>query len=96
MQFVYFRDLEKIMPAITIETSIHKWGNGLAVRINKSVAKAAGVAEGSQVRISAQAGRIVIEKSARRPSLEEMLAGFDPQRHGGEVMAFKPVGVEVV
>ena len=84
------------MPAIAIETSVNQWGNGLAVRINKSVAKAAGVSEGSQVRISAQAGRIVIEKCVKKPSLEEMLAGFDPQRHGGEVMAFKPVGVEVM
>jgi 20S proteasome alpha/beta subunit len=27
-------------------------------------------------------------------SLERLLAGFDPARHGGEVMAFEPVGKE--
>ena len=30
------------------------------------------------------------------PTLDAMLAAFDPKRHGGEAMAFAPVGVEGV
>ncbi|TYK76725.1 hypothetical protein FSY45_08865 [Comamonas sp. Z1] len=29
------------------------------------------------------------------PTLESLLARFDPQLHGGEVMAWPPIGVEV-
>jgi len=28
-------------------------------------------------------------------SLEKLLAGFDPEKHGGEVMAFDPIGKEI-
>ncbi len=80
----------------TVEASVNQWGNGLAVRLTKSVAKTAGVTEGTRVRIIAQRGRIVIETTTHEPDLEEMLAGFDPKRHTGEVMAFDPVGGEVL
>ncbi len=79
-----------------VETSVNQWGNGLAIRLTKAVAKAAGMTEGAPVRVTAQAGRIVVEACQPKPSLEAMLAGFDPQRHGGEAMAFAPVGVEVL
>ena len=79
-----------------IETSINQWGNGLAVRINKVIAKAAGVTEGTQVRIIAQPGRILVETIDKEPTLAEMLAAFDRQRHRGEMMAFEPIGLEVI
>ncbi len=79
-----------------VETSVNQWGNGLAVRLNKAVAKAAGVSEGTRVRISAQPGRIIVETAVQEPTLAAMLAAFDPKRHGGEVMAFAPVGLEVL
>ena len=72
------------------------WGTSLGLRITKAVAKVAGVEADSQVTISAQPGRIVIETVATRPTLEAMLARFDPVRHGGEVMAFAPIGKEVL
>ncbi|MDB5877963.1 MAG: hypothetical protein JWQ41_1377, partial [Variovorax sp.] len=40
---------------------ISAWGNGLAFRLTKPQAKAAGVGEGSQVRVTVEPGRIVIE-----------------------------------
>lgn len=76
--------------------AVNQWGNGLAVRLTKSVARIAGVKEGTRVRVVAQRGRIVIETESREPTLEEMLAAFDPKRHGGELMAFEPVGTEVL
>lgn len=74
-------------------SQISAWGNGLALRITKPMAKAAGVSDGSSVRVSVKPGRIVIE-SETEPTLEHMLAAFDPIRHGGEVMADSPRGVE--
>jgi antitoxin component of MazEF toxin-antitoxin module len=79
-----------------VEATVNRWGNGLAIRINKSVAKAAGVTEGAAVRITARPGRIVVEAVTREPTLEEMLAAFDPRRHGGEEMTFSPAGAEVL
>lgn len=78
----------------TTVSQISAWGNGLALRITKPMAKAAGVADGSPVRVTIMPGRIVIE-SETEPTLEHMLAMFDPKRHGGEVMADAPRGVEV-
>ncbi|CAN7412316.1 hypothetical protein LJR289_002542 [Pseudoduganella sp. LjRoot289] len=79
-----------------VDASVNQWGNGLAVRISKAVAKAAGVVEGTRVRITAQEGRIIVEKIEPTPSLDAMLAAFDPERHGGEAMALTPVGKEVL
>jgi antitoxin MazE len=86
------------MPAVAVQTKgvIKPWGNGLAVRFTKAVSQAAGVLADSPVRVTAQHGRIVIELDKRPMSLDEMLSGFDPVRHGGEVMAYKPVGAEVL
>lgn len=72
---------------------ISAWGNGLAVRLTKPMAKIAGVAEGSPVRVTVKPGLIVIETEVE-PTLDEMLAAFDPKKHGGEAMADRPVGKE--
>jgi antitoxin MazE len=82
--------------SLDIETSVNQWGNGLAVRINKAIAGVAGVAEGTPVRVHAEYGRILIEALHRPLTLEEMLAHYDPQRHGGEVLAPPPIGKEVL
>ena len=77
----------------TSVTHVCAWGNGLALRLTKPMAKAAGVADGTAVRVSVKPGRIVIETETE-PTLEQMLAAFDPKRHGGELMADGPVGAE--
>jgi antitoxin MazE len=79
----------------TSQSQINVWGNGLAVRFTRPMAKAAGIKDGTPVRITVKPGRIVIEPH-EEPTLESMLAAFDPVRHSGEVMAFAPVGVEVL
>ena len=77
----------------TAVSQISVWGNGLALRLTKPMAKTAGVAEGSPVRITVKPGRIVIETETE-PTLEQMLMAFDPKRHGGEVMSGGSVGKE--
>lgn len=84
------------MAAVTERTKINQWGNGLALRLNSDVAKALGVEQGTPVSLIVDGGRLVVEKVQRRRTLEEMLAAYDPERHGGEAMAFGPVGREVL
>lgn len=80
----------------SVDGSVSQWGNGLAVRLTKLVAKTAGIADGTPVRITAEKGRIVVE-AVENPvtSLDTLLAAFNPLRHGGESMAFVPVGKEI-
>jgi antitoxin MazE len=54
---------------------ISAWGNGLALRLTKPMAKVAGVTEGAPVRVIVKPGRIVIE-SETEPTLAQMLAAF--------------------
>lgn len=79
-----------------VQSRVLPWGNALGLRITKTLAKTAGVQAHSAVRITAEPGRIVIESEPTRPTLADMLAQFDPARHSGEVMAFVPVGKEVL
>jgi antitoxin MazE len=80
----------------TTRSTVNQWGNGLAVRLNKAIASTAGMGEGTQIRIVSQPGRITIEALEVEPTLDEMLAAFDPQRHAGEVMSFPPLGLEAL
>ena len=79
----------------TAVSRIRAWGNGLALRLTKPMAKIAGVVEGSLVRVTVEPGRIVIE-AVTEPTLEQMLAAFDPKKHGGEAMAGAAVGAEAI
>ena len=51
----------------TSSARIGAWGDGLALRITKPMAKEVGVAEGSLVRVTIKPGRIVIETELDPP-----------------------------
>ena len=75
--------------------AIKHWGNNLGVRLPRSVASDAHLHADQQVRVTVEAGRVIIEPLPAAPmTLEERLSRFDPARHGGEVMAVAPVGAE--
>lgn len=67
-------------------TRIIAWDDGLVLRLTQPMAKLVGVGEGTFVRVIAEPGRIVIQTEVK-PTLEQMLAAFDPKLHGGEVVA---------
>jgi antitoxin MazE len=74
---------------------IKQWGNNLGVRLPAAVARAARLHADQRVRVSVEDGRIIITPIADVPlSLEQRLALFDPERHGGEAMPSAPVGSE--
>jgi antitoxin MazE len=64
-----------------MQTQIAKWGNSLGVRVPRDVADHAGLGEGARVEIEAtEDGRIVISRSRRRFTLQELLRGMTPER----------------
>lgn len=74
---------------------IKAWGNNLGVRIPAAVARAAKLHANQRVKVSVEDGRVVITPQLDRVlSLTERLALYDPLMHGGEVMAYAPIGVE--
>jgi len=75
---------------------IKRWGNNLGVRLPAAVAREAQLRADQRVRITVEAGRVVITPLGDVPlTLEQRLARFDPQRHGGEAMPTGPgVGAE--
>ena len=74
---------------------IKAWGNNLGVRLPASVARAAHLKADQRVRITVEDGRVIITAHGDKAlSLDDRLALFDPQLHGGEVMVVVPVGRE--
>ena len=77
--------------------TIKQWGNSLGVRIPAAVAKAARIELDQLVQVIADDGQVIVKPiGLRKLSLAEKLARFDPARHGGEVMAARKVGAEVM
>ena len=81
------------MPEAVLD--IKQWGNSLGVRLPAAVARAAHLRVNQRVRVAVDNDRVVITAVAPKAlTLEQMLASFDPLRHGGEVMAVSPLGAE--
>lgn len=75
--------------------AIKQWGNNIGVRIPQSIARTAHLHRDQRVKITVEKGCVKITPvDTGTPSLEEMIASFDPARHGGEVMITEPAGVE--
>lgn len=75
--------------------NIKHWGNNLGVRLPAAIARAARLHADQRVRVSVESGCVIIAPADdREPSLDERLARFDPDRHGGEVMIAPTVGAE--
>lgn len=66
---------------------IKQWGNNLGVRLPLAIAREAHLQAHQRVKIEVINKQIVISPVAEKPlTLEDRLALFDSQRHGGEVM----------
>ena len=65
---------------------IKQWGNNLGVRLPLSIAKEAHLKAHQTVKLNVVDGRIIITPAEKSLTLEQRLARFDPQRHGGEAM----------
>jgi antitoxin MazE len=74
---------------------IKHWGNSLGVRLPTTIARAARLHADQRVHISVEGDRVVISPVTDAPlSLEQRLARYNAQQHGGEVMATGRLGAE--
>ncbi len=79
-----------------MSTNVAKWGNSLAVRLPKGVAEKAGLSEGEPLEVSvSKAGDVILSKTRRRYTLDELVAGITPENRHEEIDLGRPVGKEV-
>lgn len=71
----------------TVVLDIKHWGNNLGVRLPAAIVRAAHLRADQRVSIAVEDGRVVVTPMGDAPlTLEQRLARFDSERHGGEAM----------
>ena len=79
-----------------MKTHIQKLGDGLALVIPPEVASRLGLADGAEVEVAVETGRLVIyPPGIRRYTLEEMLEGITDENIHPGVDSGPPVGREL-
>jgi antitoxin MazE len=78
-----------------MRASVARWGNSLAVRLPRSLAEDAHLSEGSDITLTAESGRIIVETARPRYALDDLLAQMKPEHRRGEVEWGEPAGGEV-
>jgi len=74
-----------------------KWGNSLAIRIPKPVARQARLKEGDSLEVEASAeGRIELRRSTRVPTLAQLVAQITPDNRYEEISMASEVGKEAI
>jgi antitoxin MazE len=79
-----------------VQVQIAKWGNSLGLRVPRDVAARVGLREGTRVDLeTSEDGRIIVTRSKRRFTLDELIAQMTPEREhrleddgptGGEII----------
>lgn len=67
-----------------MQSAVSRWGNSLAVRLPRSVAEDAGLADGAPVDIRVEDGRVVIAPTRPSVRLDDLLGRFRPEHRHGE------------
>jgi antitoxin MazE len=78
-----------------MKTQVGKWGNSLAVRIPRAVARAAKLEDGALVELSVDEGRLVVTPVGLSYSLSELVGGIRPENRHDETDWGKPLGNEL-
>lgn len=79
-----------------MKVTIQKWGNSLALRIPKSFAAHSRIEQGSQVDLSLENGRMIVDATkGQEYSLEDLLARVSKKNLHSEVDFGAPMGREV-
>ena len=64
-----------------IQVQLAKWGNGLGLRVPKDIAVRLGLIEGTRVDVeTSEDGRIIVSRSRRRFTLDDLVARMTPDR----------------
>ena len=75
-------------------TQISRWGNSLGLRLPKSVAQEAQVADGDKVEVSVKNGAIVIRPARRTYALADLVSKITPANRHDEDHWGAPAGRE--
>ncbi|WP_153720246.1 AbrB/MazE/SpoVT family DNA-binding domain-containing protein [Sporosarcina cascadiensis] len=79
-------DNEKGVKTMTVETTVQKWGNSLAVRIPSAFAERLAIHQGSKIEINVVNDReISLIPKKKVPVLEELLAEITPENRHTEI-----------
>ncbi len=73
--------------------TVSKWGNSLGIRIPRGVAQDAQIAEGTELDVRVEDGRMVLE-AVHTSNLDQLLARVTPENLHGEQMTDARVGRE--
>jgi antitoxin MazE len=72
---------------IEVVLNLKRWGNSLGMRLPSVIAKAAHLHLDQRVRLVVEDGNVIVTPlSDTGLTLEQRLALFDPEKHGGEVL----------
>ncbi len=80
-----------------MNATIQKWGNSQGIRLPKHLLDAIKWQENEELEITAENGKIVIEKAVHkeRKNIKELFANFDGEYVSTEIDWGKPVGEEI-
>jgi len=82
---------------VVTKVQITKWGNSLGLRVPRDLAARAGLCEGSRVDLEVRDdGALILTKSKRRFTLEELVAGMTPERAHPALIDDAPRGEEIL
>ena len=63
-----------------MQVQISKWGNSLGLRLPRSLARQAGIADGRKVNVTADGSRLIIEAAPPAFRLEDLLVNMTPEK----------------
>ncbi|MBM4259854.1 MAG: AbrB/MazE/SpoVT family DNA-binding domain-containing protein [Deltaproteobacteria bacterium] len=79
-----------------MQVRVQKWGNSLAVRIPKPLAKDADVTEGTVLNLAVSDGKVVATPVQRKKlTLDQLLSRVTKKNRHAEIDTGKPVGREI-
>ena len=90
--YIHCRNITKEFHMIT---KVQKWGNSLAVRIPRTIAKDTHLISGKSVDMAVHDGQIIIESRHRQYKLNELLSGITSRNRHAEISTGDAAGREV-
>ena len=77
-----------------MHSAIAKWGNSLALRLPRTIAKDAGLVEGTPVELRVEGENLIVTAARTRYELSELLKGMRPDNRHEETDWGEPHGEE--
>ena len=77
-----------------MQSAIAKWGNSLALRLPRTIAREARLVEGTPVELRVEGERLIVTTSRARYDLPELLKGLRAENRHGETDWGGPHGEE--